>query len=1251
MFSINAQTSEYIDSIPELDVVSLKINDYETKKFVSFKQVKYQNEIPFYSIVLKDKYLVSAEIVVNDFQEVTGEALEILQENKQGFPSEIQESVKIEPGFASKRPVSTLTFSPIINDNGILKWAKNFKIIYNSIKKNYPQTNNKSFGTTSVLASGDWYKIGVTESKIYKLTYSYLKNIGIDVDNIDPRNIKIYGNGGEELPKLNSAPRKEDLYQNSIFVSGESDGVFNENDYVLFYGQGTTQWKYNSLNARYEHVVNQYSDTAYYFITANANTDTPKRIQLQASTSNPTVTASEFDDFAYYEKDYYNLIRSGSKWFGDIFDAKISYDYTFNFPNLVTSSPLKLRIRAAARSGTSSSMTINVGNNSYSMSFPVMNVSCYYCQYAGESVFVQSFLSNSSLINMNLTYNKPNSDAKAWLDYIELNARRQLVMTGNQMDFRDNSTVAPGNVTQFNLSGITQNGLKIWEVTDVLNPRQQQFSLSGTTASFILPTDSLREFVAFYDGDSLGVSFFGKIENQNLHSITQADFIIVCPKRFMNEAQELADFHTTLDNLNTIIVDPHQIYNEFSSGKRDIVAIRDFVRMLYKRATPGDEPKYLLLFGDGSYDNKNRFSSNTNVIPTFQSSESFSPTSSYVSDDYYCLLDDNEGVWNGTEYVDIGIGRFPVNTADEAKAIVGKIKHYKSAQTMRDWRNEVTFVGDDQDGNIHMKQADGLAYIVDTGYTVYNVNKIYFDAYPQIATPGGQRYPDVNTAIDRAFEKGTLIMNYTGHGGEIGWAHERVLGISQINGYLNKNNLPALMTATCEFARFDDPKRTSAGELVLLNPDGGGIGLFTTVRLVYSSPNKELNDVFWKNVLKLKSNGEIPTMGDVFKEMKIARAADKNARNFTLLADPALTLNHPQKNIIATTINGKPLNQADTLKALSKITVSGFVADENGNKLSNFNGYLYPTVFDKKKTISTLNNDGDGVFTFQVQNSKLFKGKVSVTNGDFSFSFIVPKDINYAYGNGKLSFYAENGQIDAHGYSQEIIVGGTADSIANDNQGPTIELYMNDETFIDGGMTDENPLMLAKVYDEFGINMVGNGIGHDIVAILDNNTAEPIILNDYFEAELNSYQKGSIQYPFKELEEGKHTLTLKVWDVYNNSSEATIEFNVVKSKDIVINHVLNYPNPFTTHTEFWFEHNQPGQPILVQVQIFTVTGKVVRTLEKNIVPTGFRFTDLYWDGKDDFGDNVAAGTYIYKLTVRAANLSVAEKYEKLVKLK
>jgi hypothetical protein len=1246
-----AQTSEISDSIPNLSIVSLKINDFETKKFISFDKVYYNDEIPLYSVVLKNVYAVSVQIIVQEYEEVSGEQLQLLQKQADKFKADINSTIKIEPGFSAKKAITTLTFSPIINDNGVLMWAKKFTINYNSVKKNYSSNNNKSFGTNSVLASGDWYKLGIVESKVYKLTYNYLKNLGIDVDNIDPRNIKIYGNGGEELPKLNSAPRKDDLYQNSIFVAGESDGVFNKNDYVLFYGQGTTVWKYNNSSIRYEHYINQYSDTSYYFLTVNANTDTPKRIPSQISSSNPTVSTSEFDDYAYYEKDYYNLIRSGSKWFGDIFDAKVSYDYTFNFPNLVTISPLKLRIRAAARSGTNSSMTINIANNSYTMTFPVMNVTCYYCQYAGESIFVQNFLSNSSLINLNLTYNKPNSDSKAWLDYIELNARRQLIMTGNQMGFRDYSTVAAGNITQFNISGVNQNGLNIWEVTDVLNPKNQQYTISGTTVSFAVSTDSLREFVAFYKGDSLGIYSFGKIENQNLHSITQADFIIVAPKKFNNEAQELADFHTTLDNLNTIIVEPSKIYNEFSSGKRDIVAIRDFVRMLYKRATPGNEPKYLLLFGDGSYDNKNRFTSNTNVIPTFQSSESFSPTSSYVSDDYYCLLDDNEGVWNGTEYLDIGVGRFPVNTVEEAKAIVSKIKHYKSAETMKDWRNKVTFIGDDEDGNTHMQQADQLAYVVDTGFTVYNIDKIYFDAYPQIATPGGQRYPDVNEAIGREFEKGTLIMNYTGHGGEIGWAHERVLGISDINGYTNFDNLPVLMTATCEFARFDDPKRTSAGELVLLNPDGGGIGLFTTVRLVYSSPNKELNDVFWRNILKMKPNGEMPTMGDVFKEMKIARAADNNARNFTLLADPALKLNYPQKNVITTAINGKPLTNADTLKALSKITITGFVADENGNKINNFNGYLYPTVFDKKKTISTLNNDGNGVFNFQVQNAKLFKGKVSVTNGEFSFTFIVPKDINYAYGNGKLSFYAENGQIDAHGYTQDVIIGGTSDSIANDTQGPTIDLYMNDETFIDGGMTDENPLMLAKVYDEHGINMVGNGIGHDIVAILDNNTAEPIILNDYFEAELNSYQRGKIQYPFKELQEGKHTLTIKVWDVYNNSAEETIEFNVVKSKDVVIDHVLNYPNPFTTHTEFWFEHNQPGQPIFVQVQIFTVTGKVVRTLEKNIVPSGFRFTDLSWDGKDDFGDNVAAGTYIYKLTVRASNLSVAEKYEKLVKLK
>ncbi|MFB0926218.1 MAG: type IX secretion system sortase PorU, partial [Vicingaceae bacterium] len=545
--------------------------------------------------------------------------------------------------------------------------------------------------------------------------------------------------------------------------------------------------------------------------------------------------------------------------------------------------------------------------------------------------------------------------------------------------------------------------------------------------------------------------------------------------------------------------------------------------------------------------------------------------------------------------------------------------------------------------------ANTLASKVEISNKDYNVNKVFFDAFKQEVTPGGARYPDVNKAIGEAVNKGSLVVNYTGHGGETGWGHERVLTVGDINGWTNGFGYPLFITATCEFSRFDDPNRTTAGELVLVN-EHGGLGLLTTVRLVYSAPNFQLNTSFYNEVFNVVNN-EYSTIGEIFLKVKNLNASDANNRNFTLLGDPALKLAYPIHDVYTTKINGLNISSADTIKALGKVTIEGEVKDRLGNKLTNYNGVIYPTVFDKKKAIVSLQNDGGNAFNFNLQTSKLFKGKVSVVNGDFSYSFVVPKDISYNYGEGKLSYYAENQVEDANGFYTNFYIGGTADNYAVDEIGPEIELFMNDSKFVFGGITDENPILLANISDVHGINMVGNGIGHDIIAVLDDKTEESFILNDFYEADLNSYQNGKVNFPFADLAEGRHKLTLKVWDVYNNSSEATIEFVVVKTKDIVIDRVYNYPNPFTTYTEFWFEHNQPGKDLFAQVQVFTVSGKLVKTLEKHVFSQGFRSTSITWNGLDEYGDKIGRGVYVYRLKVRTENYSVAEKYEKLVILR
>ena len=689
------------------------------------------------------------------------------------------------------------------------------------------------------------------------------------------------------------------------------------------------------------------------------------------------------------------------------------------------------------------------------------------------------------------------------------------------------------------------------------------------------------------------------------------------------------------------MVTTQQLYNEFSSGSQDITALKSFNKMLYDRAgtNPNKMLKYVLLLGDASYDYKNRNPGNTNYIPAYQSFNSEHVLESYVSDDYIGFLDDNESdLLNST--LDIGIGRIMVNSVSQAQEVIDKtINYVTNPACMKPWRNKLTFIGDDEDGNLHMEQSDELATRIDTTYHIYNLNKIYLDAYQQVSNAGGSTYPDVNTAIDKANESGSTIINYVGHGGELGLTHERVLGVSQIKGYQNINSLPLYITATCEFSRFDDPERTSAGEYMLLNPQGGALALLTTTRLVYARPNFELTKKFFAVAFE-KVNGEWPKLGDLLRISKIG-GNNINTRNFSLLGDPASQLSYPTYQVRTEVIS-------DTIKSLQKVTISGIITDEFNQKITNFNGVVYPTIYGQRKTQSTLNNDDNGVFQFETQTNALFNGQASVKNGDFEFTFIVPKDIDFKYGTGKISYYVENGVLDGAGAFEKFYIGGREGSPDADKIGPTINLWLNDETFAIGGMTDQNPLIFAKVYDESGINTVGNGIGHDIVAVIDENTANAITLNDFYKSELDSYQKGSISYKLSNLTEGKHTLRLKVWDVYNNSSEAFTEFTVSNSSGFAIEHVLNYPNPFTTNTDFYFDHNALGQQLEIRVQIFTISGKLVKTIDYTDQSESYRAGPINWDGRDDYGDRIGKGTYIYKIKVTNAFDQTVEKYEKIV---
>ncbi len=1160
-------------------------------------------------------------------------------------------SLKQEWSVSRGKPALQISFIPLRKNpaTGDIEKLTSFSYKFSDKEEsaNYDQgTTKRTYAGNSVLSNGTWIMIRTTEDGIYRLSYEEIVEMGIE----NPSDVRIYGNGNRMLPKMNDKPRPDDLIENKIYMNSGSDGIFNHGDYILFYGQGPLSWDYNEAEGLFEHNRHLYSAGSYYFITSSASGK--ERINKKQSTdAPPDVYVSNFDDYYVHEKDLVNFLNSGREWFGEHFKMTTTYNFSFNFPNIVTDSEVRLKWRAAARSPVATSFSILYNTSIIDqINFSPVNPGSITSDYAAVNQGTASFSESGDNMDISVNFSQNTASAEGWLDYLLLNVRRSLTMSGSQMHFRDIRSVEQEQVAEFRLKN-PKPGTRIWDISDPRNILEINVEQSGNNLVFTDATSRLNQYIAFGETNYLRPEVIERVPNQNLHGINSCDMIIVSHPLFITQARLLANHRRNNDGLEVLVVTPQEIYNEFSSGKPDVAAIRDFVKMLYDRAiNESGMPRYLLLFGRGSYDNRPGDPSGNNFIPTYQSPNSLSPIRSFVSDDFFGLLDDNEGEYSGL--VDIGIGRIPVSTPDQAQSVVNKIINYNSPGKKGDWQNVLCFIGDDGDNNIHMRDADILAQSVSENYPVYNIEKIYLDAWPKTGTSLGQRYPEVNRAISERIRKGSLLINYTGHGNELRLADENIMDINDAMSWTNKDRLPVFMTATCEFSRFDNPERVSAGEMLLLNPNGGGIALFSTTRLVYARPNFFLNQNFIRFVMERKNNGHDMRLGDVMRLTKISSGAGINKRNFTLLGDPSMKLAIPEHGIIITSVNETPVTEIpDTLKALSKVNIEGRIITDHGTVINDFEGMVYNTVFDKKKQISTLGNDGSTPFNFESRNNIIYKGKSSVHSGEFSFEFIVPKDIAYHYDYGKISSFATDGRTDAAGFMNNVIIGGSNPEPITDTKGPDIELYMNDKNFVSGGMTNQNPVLLAFLRDSSGINTVGSGIGHDITLTVNDNLKGIIVLNDYYTADANSYQSGTIEYPFSELEEGNYKLRLKAWDVFNNSSESSLDFTVAGSDQLTLNNVFNYPNPFTRNTSFHFEHNRPYTGMNVLIRIFTVTGRLVKTIESSINTTGFRPDPISWDGLDDYGDRIGRGVYIYHIRIRTEDGKTAEKYEKLVILK
>jgi hypothetical protein len=1108
----------------------------------------------------------------------------------------------------------------------------------------------------SVLSQGHWYKLAVEKTGVYQLTYEDFIAMGFEASSINPNKIQIFGNVEGVLPEANNILVPDSLIENSIYVSGAEDNSFDPGDYVVFYGKSSSTWVYERLLERFRYQPNPYDDQNYYFVTVGE--ENGKRIGNETSLNDtPFKEVNSFNDYQVHEENLVNFVKSGRKWFGESFDENDHINLSFNFPNRILDKKVVFGLYAAGRASVNSKIfTTANGENDFELYIPKVQGSYIYAKEAEKRYF---FYSDESEINLDFTYSKPTGSSNAWIDYVEVNAIRELKMTGHQMLFNYDVLLDVNKIFRFHLQNANSD-IRIWNLSDPYNIKEiNGTSMVGQTMDFSLLLERTHYFVAFDSQEFLRPNFVNEIANQDLKGLDAFDMAIVTVDEFKGQAERIANFHRQLDHIKVVVVTTDEIYHEFSSGKQDPTAIRNFLRYHYLKNEEDQRPQYLLLFGDASYDYKDVLPQNTNIVPVYQSIGSTSLTATYNTDDYYGIMNQEDGD-SALGEIQISIGRFPVHTLEDATTMTDKTIHYASnlAQQMGNWRNRVCFIADDEDSNLHFRDSNTQADTFLIDHPEFNVSKVFLDSYVQQTTPNGKRYPDVNKAINDAVNDGVLFVNYTGHGGHIALADEHILEIPDILSWRNYDKLSVFIVASCEFGPFDNPAHVSAGEHVVLNPLGGGVALFTTTRLAYASYNFKLNKKFHEIAFSRREDGSHYRLGEIIKYAKNESDNKEKNLNFCLLGDPALKMAYPEYYVETTKMNGHAISSEiqDTIKARQTVHVEGQISGLTHELAGDFNGDVDVTVYGKPSVYTTLANDPKSYkANFTMVDKIIYQGTAKVTDGLFDFSFIVPTNISPSYGPGKISYYAtksigDSTYMDANGGYLDYTIGGVDESIEDDMQGPDISMYLDHSYFKNGDPTTNSPVLFIDLFDENGINNIQLGLGKEIIAKLDHATS--YYLNEYYQAEEDSFQKGHIQMQMNKLNYGSHELTVKAWDMFDNASEKSIQFIVVSPKELNVFDVINQPNPFSNITEFTFKHNQTDQSTLtVRIDLYDMQGKSVWSHEQEALVLGNTIQPIVWDVNNSPISNIKTGVYTYVLEITNNEGQRVQQKQKLIVVK
>ncbi len=1099
---------------------------------------------------------------------------------------------------------------------------------------------NKITLTNSVLATGTWVRFEAPEDGIYKIDKNTLQSFGLDPSQIDPRTIKIYNNGGYVLPELVSASAPNDLIENAITVVGQDDGKFDDGDYILFYGRGTNFWYYDSTSQKIIRAKNPYSKVNYYWITYGGNAG--KRIENeQSSTQQSGFIQNNTQAFKYLDDDKINILKSGRDFVGDAFNESLnSRTYINKLENLVPSSTVNYKIRFI--NTDLGSVLLNVQENNSTIFNSYISGRSYYTWSDYAAGYATEFLThyNGNLSNnrsaLKITFNTQGANSQGYLDYYEIQYQANLKPVNDRLVFFSIDTSA---VIEYDLSGFSNSNIKVYDVTDFSNVKliTNPLVLSGGEFRFrkFQNTNSLSKFVAVGADSFLTPINPEQIENSNLHGIDPgAKLIIVTNKLFHDQAVNYKNYreNQSPNKMSAVVVDIDKIFNEFSCGMTDVSGLRNFIKYAYDNWTI--KPEYVLLFGDGTYDYKNIEGFNNNYVITYQTAESMDGINSYTTDDYFVRVDGDDRI------IDLSIGRLNINSNSDAENVINKIIYYENQEDKGNWRNLITLVADDgktskgDDGNIYTAQSENLAGTIIP--SSFDLNKIYLAEYPAVITGEGRRKPEVNKAIIDAMNAGTVLVNYIGHGNPDVWTHEIVFDRNISIPQINNLRYFFLTAATCDFGYYDRTNIQSGSEDLVLKPDGGAIGVFSASRIVFAGENAQIMYTFFDSLMNTsRDSSDLPiTVGKAFYLTLHAVSNSANDQKYHLFCDPTIRLNFPHYKARIDSLNHIAFEDTTNIqvKALGKISINGSIRKPDSTKWNNYNGEAVLTVFDSQRQV-LLPEIGN--YPITVQGGILFRGRISVTNGNYSANFVVPKDISYENKKGKIVVYFFNSENDGIGYTKNIIVGGTDSTTSNDGSGPDIQIYFDNTNYKNSYLVNPNSELIVKLSDETGLNTTGTGIGHKLEGILNDNETSPLDFTNYFTGDLNSGGKsGEINYKFDNLPEGEYQLKVKAWDVFNNFSTETAYFSVVSGNDLAIRDVYNYPNPFASNTTFTFQQNL-DRPLNVRIKIYTIAGRLIKEIKRDFIND--KFVKIYWNGRDEDGSIIANGTYLYKIIVQTAD--------------